>query len=97
MRKALVFAALQDEYQVLKQHWGGYAGYDRWFNQDLNNAKLAGISTYHRLVPAFLALYEREGQDFAAFYRAAETIGQLPPPEREARLRALLEAAGGTL
>ncbi len=95
--KQRILAELHDRYQDLKQQWGGYAGYDRWFNQDLNNAKLAGISTYHRLVPAFLALYEREGQDFAAFYRAAETIGQLPPPEREARLRALLEAAGGTL
>jgi predicted aminopeptidase len=47
------------------------------------------VSTYHRLVPAFEALYEREGQDFAAFYRAAEVIGQLPPEEREARLRVL--------
>jgi predicted aminopeptidase len=66
-------------YRELKQGWGGYAGYDRWFDQDLNNAKLAGNSTYHRWVPAFLALYEREGRDFAAFYRAAEAIGQLPP------------------
>ncbi len=95
--KQRILAELRDRYQDLKQQWGGYAGYDRWFAQDLNNAKLAGISTYHRLVPAFLALYEREGRDFAAFYRAAEAIGRLPPPEREARLQALLEAAGGTL
>ena len=84
-----ILAELRDRYQTLKREWGGYAGYDRWFDQDLNNAKLAGVSTYHRLVPAFEVLYEREGRDFAAFYRAAAVIGRLSPAEREARLREL--------
>ncbi len=87
--KQRILAELRERYQALKQHWGGYAGSDRWFAQDLNNAKLAGVSTYHRQVPAFLALFEREGRDFAAFHRAAEMIGQLPPAEREAELRKL--------
>ena len=90
--KQRILADLRVRYQGLKRSWGGHAGYDRWFEQDLNNAKLAGNSTYHRLVPAFLALYEQEGRNFTAFHRAAETIGQLPPPEREARLQALLMA-----
>ena len=88
--KQRILAELRDRYQALKQSWGGYAGYDRWFAQDLNNAKLAGVSTYYRLAPAFLALFTQEGGNFAAFYRAAERIGQLPPREREARLQALL-------
>jgi predicted aminopeptidase len=87
--KQRILTELHDRYQELKREWGGYSGYDRWFAQDLNNAKLAGLSTYHRLVPAFEALYEREGGDFAAFYRAAEIIGRLPPNERETRLGAL--------
>ncbi|MDG4552064.1 MAG: aminopeptidase [Candidatus Contendobacter sp.] len=87
--KQEILTELRDRYQVLKRKWGGYAGYDRWFDRDLNNAKLAGISTYYRLVPAFEALYEREGRDFAAFYRAAEAIGRLAPAEREAQLREL--------
>jgi len=90
--KQRILAELRDRYQALKQSWGGYAGYDRWFNQDLNNAKLAGINTYNRLVPAFVTLFERQGQDFAAFYRAAETIGHLPKAERDAELQRLLEA-----
>jgi predicted aminopeptidase len=85
--KLRILAELRERYQTLKQGWGGYAGYDRWFAQDLNNAKLAGVSTYHRQVPAFLALFEREGRDFAAFHRAAEAIGRLPSAERGARLR----------
>jgi predicted aminopeptidase len=95
--KQRILAELRIRHGELKQRWGGYAGYDRWFEQDLNNAKLAGVSTYHRLVPAFQALFEREGGDFAAFYRAAEAVGQLPPPEREARLRALPRAGNPSM
>ena len=87
--KQRILAELRDRYQDLKRQWGGYAGYDRWFNQDLNNAKLAGISTYHRLVPAFLALYEREGRNFTAFYRAAEAIEKLPSEQRSETLSGL--------
>ncbi|MCP5158449.1 MAG: aminopeptidase [Gammaproteobacteria bacterium] len=87
--KRHILTELRKHYQELKQNWQGYDGYDSWFAQDLNNAKLAGISTYHRQVPAFLALFEREGQDFAAFYQAAAAIGRLAPIEREARLQAL--------
>ena len=88
--KQRILTELRDGYQQLKQRWGGYAGYDRWFAQDLNNAKLAGNSTYYRWVPAFLALYEQEGQNFVAFYRAVEAIGRLPPSARSARLEALV-------
>ena len=87
--KQHILAELRDRYRQLKQDWGSHPGYDRWFDQDLNNAKLAGNSTYYRWVPAFLALYEQEGRDFAAFYQAVEALGQLPPPERAARLEAL--------
>jgi predicted aminopeptidase len=85
-----ILADLQARYQDLKQDWDGYAGYDRWFARDLNNAKLAGVSTYYHWVPAFVALFEQERQDFAAFYQATETLGRLPPKERAARLEALL-------
>ena len=95
--KQRILAELRERYRELKRGWDGYAGYDRWFGQDLNNAKLAGVSTYHRLAPIFEALYEREGRDFAALYRAAEAIGQLPPAEREARLRTLLRVGNPSM
>lgn len=90
VEKQRILAELRTRYRELKQEWGGYAGYDRWFEQDLNNAKLAGHSTYHRWVPAFIVLYEQGGRDFTTFYQAAEILGRLPPREREARLRELL-------
>jgi predicted aminopeptidase len=95
--KRRILAELRDRYAALRRGWNDYDGYDRWFAQDLNNAKLAGVATYHRLVPTFEALFEREGRDFAAFHRAAEAIGRLPPPEREARLRALLSSMPASL
>lgn len=90
--KARLLADLRDRYQRLKQQWGDYAGYDGWFANDLNNAKLGSLHSYTRLVPAFEALFSQSGGDFAAFYRAAEELGHLPPAEREARLLALLPA-----
>ena len=51
--KAEIFQSLQGEYQTLKQSWGGYAGYDRWFAEPLSNAHLAALATYHDLVPGF--------------------------------------------
>ncbi len=82
MGKLRLLAELRERYALLKRSWDGYAGYDRWFAQDLNNAKLAGVSTYHRQVPAFLALFERSGRDFSAFHQAAEALGQLSPAAR---------------
>ncbi|MBL8258391.1 MAG: aminopeptidase [Candidatus Competibacteraceae bacterium] len=93
LEKRRILAELRERYRALKQSWGGYAGYDRWFDQDLNNAKLAGHNTYYHWVPAFMALHEQEGRDFAAFYRAAGAIASLSPPERAARLTALAKPA----
>ena len=89
VRKALVFAALQDEYQILKQHWGGYAGYDRWFEQPLSNAHLASVSTYDQFLPAFKKLLE-EKKNFRAFYAAVHTMSRLDSPERRRRLQQLV-------
>ena len=86
VRKALVFAALQDEYQVLKQYWGGYAGYDRWFEQPLSNAHLASVATYDQFLPAFKKLLE-EKKNFRAFYAAVHTMSLLDPSERRRRLQ----------
>ncbi len=91
--KARVFEELRAEYQVLKERWGGYAGYDAWFAQDLNNAKLAAVATYHQYVPAFRALLQELGGDLPAFYRAAREIGDLPVRQRAERLQALAARA----
>ncbi|MCL4184831.1 MAG: aminopeptidase [Burkholderiaceae bacterium] len=91
--KQEIFARLRNDYEVLKRHWGGYAGYDRWFAQPLTNAHLASVATYTALVPAFHALLTRHGDDLPAFYAAARRIGEMPKAERERVLAALAPPA----
>ena len=95
--KAAEFERLRATYGTLKEGWGGYDGYDRWFAQDLNNAHLAAVATYHRLVPAFRALLVQADHDIERFYALADELGELPHETRHERLDALLrdpEAAG---
>lgn len=80
-RKAQIFQALKDDYQVLKASWGGYSGYDRWFAEPLSNAHLSAIATYHDFVPAFRALLARE-KTFPRFYQAAQRLAKLDEDER---------------
>jgi predicted aminopeptidase len=90
--KAAAFDGLQQDYVVLKQHWGGYAGYDRWFASPLSNAHLALVATYHDLVPGFEALM-RQYPDFPQFYAQVRALGALDKTARQRALRRLAENA----
>lgn len=89
--KARLFQKLQDDYQLLKASWGGYAGYDRFFAEPLSNAHLASIATYNDFIPAFRALLARE-KTFPRFYAAARALAELDRDERHRRLKALAGA-----
>lgn len=82
LAKAAVFSRLRDDYASLKQQWGGDRGYDGWFSRELNNAHLASVATYRQLMPALLALLQREGGDLEAFYRACDALAGLEPEAR---------------
>jgi predicted aminopeptidase len=86
--KARLFMELKDEYQVLKGNWGGYAGYDRFFEQPLSNAHLASIATYEDFVPAFRAMLRRDGS-FPRFYKSVKQLAELDRKERHRTLKAL--------
>jgi predicted aminopeptidase len=88
-----VFASLQAAYRRLRdERWGGFAGYDRFFAQDLNNAHLAAVGAYNDLVPAFEALLAREGGDLPRFYAAVRALGAEAKPQRDRQLAALMSA-----
>lgn len=90
-RKRQVFEDLRTAHQRTKtERWGGFAGYDRFFNQPLNTAHLAAVGAYNDLVPAFEALLVREGHDLPRFYAAVQALAELPKTERDARLRTLV-------
>jgi predicted aminopeptidase len=92
--KARLFQSLKDEYQALKGGWGGYAGYDRFFEQPLSNAHLASIATYEDFVPAFRALLQREGS-FPRFYRQVQRLADMDKSDRHRALKALAPPLGG--
>lgn len=89
--KARILAQLQAEYRRVRDGaWGGYAGYDRWFGQEINNAVLASIGLYHQRVPAFAALLAAEGGDLPRFYARVGELAKLARPAREAALAQLM-------
>ena len=88
--KAEVFAGMQASYLALKRQWGGYAGYDRWFDRPLNNAHLASVSTYHGLMPAMRRLLEQAAGDLTAFHVMCRELSALPKSARDRRLESLL-------
>jgi predicted aminopeptidase len=85
--KRQLFAALKSEYAALRAGWGGYAGYDRYFAQDLTNAHLAAVGAYNDWVPAFDGLLAQSGGDFPRFYAEVARLAALPRGQRESELR----------
>lgn len=85
-------ARFRQRYADLKARWAAagtpYDGYDRWV-ADANNAFFGVQAAYDELVPAFEALFVREGSDWRRFHAAVARLGKLPKAERLAQLRAL--------
>lgn len=82
-RKAEIFTDMRREYHVLRESWGGFAGYDGWFDLPLNNARFVAVSAYHTYVPAFLYLYQQSGGDMPAFYREVTRLASLTVSKRK--------------
>lgn len=85
--KKYVFLKMQRKYQKLKDSWNGYSAYDLWMKQEINNAHLLLISTYHELVPTFQAVLKQENNNLKKFYHAVEKIGEKNKKERKKQLK----------
>jgi len=76
--KDRIFNRLKQRYASLKKSWGGDTRFDNWFTKHpLNNAKLAVIGVYYRLVPEFSAKLKSLNYDFEKFYRYYQTKSDL--------------------
>jgi predicted aminopeptidase len=87
--KQRVFAGLRNNYQQLKISWGGYAGYDDWFADELNNAQLNTIANYYDFLPAFKRVLELNGGDMEKFYVEVERLSKMDKDLRHQWLRDL--------
>jgi predicted aminopeptidase len=86
--KAALMAELRAEYARLKaERWGGFAGYDGWFER-ANNASFGVLAAYNEQVPEFERLFERQGRDFTRFHAEVRRLAALPKGERQATLTA---------
>lgn len=82
LAKLAAFERLRADYRDLRAQWGGFAGYDRWFEQPLGNAHLASVATYTRWVPGFRHLLAEQGGNLPRFFQEARRLAALPPAER---------------
>jgi len=80
-RKAELFSTMKQAYEKLKAEWGGFTGYDRFFESP-NNAHLASVGLYTQRVTQFQRLMGKHHSDLAAFYADVKEIAKLSKEER---------------
>ena len=87
-QKHQIIADMHRRYAQVKAQWGGFAGYDAWMNE-ISNAKLNTISTYHQYVPAFQALLAEVEGNLSVFYQQVALLGNLDEDARRQHLDTL--------
>lgn len=85
-RKAELLDELRAAYRERRDAWGGR--WDGFFDQELNNARLASLGAYHELAPGFERLLVEAGGDFERFFATAAAVARLGAEERRRRLAA---------
>jgi predicted aminopeptidase len=93
-RKNQTLDEMMRDYERLKTRWGGYKGYDRWFERRPNNAQIASVAIYTKLVPGFRGLLRQHRGELPPFYAAVKVLASLTKEERTDRLERL--AASGS-
>lgn len=88
-RKRGLIEGLPAEYEALKIGWGGFADFDGWFKEPVNNARLAALGIYRDDTESFRRLLTACDGDYARFYQRLEDLKDLAPVERKARLEQL--------
>ncbi|WP_367067382.1 aminopeptidase [Oryzisolibacter sp. LB2S] len=96
--KSEAMQRFRDAYAALRTRWlaehmppSRLAALDLWV-REANNASFAAQGAYDDLVPAFVALFEREGRDWPRFHAAVRALAEQAQSERAAALQALLPA-----
>ena len=72
--KHAVAQDLHQRYQEMRRGWQPSGIYDDWFGGEINNARLAAISTYRELVPEFLRVFDASGKNLDLFYALANQL-----------------------
>jgi len=93
--KQRILARLREEYTHLKRGWGGFDGYDPWFETPVNNARLISVAVYRDRVPDFMRWFDACGRDYDRFYSAVKRMGKLPRARRHEVLTGAADCSAG--
>ncbi len=94
--KAALLSDLRNEYGRWKQRWNGSDAYDEWM-LNVDNAKIAAVTTYHDLERAFEAVLDSVGHHLPSFFDTVSRLGELPPHARADCLAQVTELDGETV
>lgn len=87
-QKAEIFGSLSSSYEKLvTEKWHGKRYYAAWFQEPLNNARLALYNTYEGSHCAFQRLWDTAGGDPREFHRLSEQISRISKQERQKWLK----------
>ncbi|NKB76357.1 MAG: aminopeptidase [Gammaproteobacteria bacterium] len=89
-QKELLFVAMKNKYQEMKENGQGTAYYDWWFTLPLNNAHLIAVATYYDLVPAFSNLIS-QSEDLPSFFEKVRTISKMEKADRDKALASYMK------
>jgi predicted aminopeptidase len=85
--KARIFAELRADHAAQRDGaWGGYRGFDAWFEQEINNATLLSVALYADRVDDFARLLANCAGEWPRFYASVRALAPLAPAERRAGL-----------
>jgi len=88
LQKAALFRELEDNYQRLSdEKWQGINYFSAWFEEPLNNARLALYNTYEGSHCAFQNLWNQSGGDPQKFHQLAEQRSKLAKDQRQEWLK----------
>lgn len=84
--KIEILKLMRKKYNQMRSNWNDDTTYDSWFNTELNNAKIAAVATYRHLIPDFMHLLEKTGNDFEDFYKLINKLERCSIIKRRAIL-----------
>lgn len=81
-KKQQVITQLKVDYLELSSGFDVPDGFKRWFKGELNNAKLASVSTYYAQVPVFRRMLESYDGNFQLFFEQADKLAEMSEDDR---------------
>jgi len=92
-RRAVLRDEMRQRFAAFRLTWAEadqpFAGFDRWFGDGPDNARLVAVALYSDHVPAFEALLAQQGGDLRRFHEAVQALAALPEWQRREQLRSL--------